>query len=304
MSAAETDTVPDDHTPEPGRLLTRVPGRARPQKQALREFEEGVAQLRQQYDPVFWPLFVPEAKNMFRWRVQLECGCTHEVYTHGEDRYPDDRRYLDRFTRGRFPAGEYWCSTKHEPAQKPYRDIVEWVDRKVTEFPADPVEPEYDWMDAEDWAKIRKPKPHPSAFWRVKLSCGHYEQVCTDVDWKPEDGPKLVSEERIVEIRRDFEESWAAADNPGWPEKGFERDHIRKMIDLRWPRPEPERDCFTCTQVRRITGYQRIGWLVTRTRSAPRPSTNLDREKIEARLAAAEAEVRRLRKQLDNPDNA
>lgn len=124
------------------------------------------------------------------------------------------------------------------------------------------------------------------------------------MDWKPEDGPQLVSEERIVEIRRDFEESWAAVDNPGWPERGFERDHIRKMIDLGWPRPEPERDCFTCTHVRRITGYQRIGWLVSRTRPAPRPSTNLNREKIEARLAAAEAEVRRLRKQLDNPDNA
>jgi hypothetical protein len=76
------------------------------------------------------------------------------------------------------------------------------------------------------------------------------------------------------------------------------------MIDMRWPRPEAERDCFTCTHVRRITGYQRIGWLVTRTRPAPRSSSSLDRKKIEARLAAAETEVQRLRKQLDNPDNA
>ncbi|MFJ6157434.1 hypothetical protein ACIQF8_16270 [Pseudarthrobacter sp. NPDC092184] len=76
------------------------------------------------------------------------------------------------------------------------------------------------------------------------------------------------------------------------------------MIDLSWARPGPERDCFTCKQVRRITGYQRIGWLVSKTPPAPASSTNLDREKIEARLAAAEAEVQRLRKQLDNPGNA
>lgn len=176
MSTAETGPVSDDQTREPGKLLMRVPGRARPQKQALREFEKGVAELRQQYEPVFWPLFVPEAKDMFRWRVRLECGCTHEVYTHGEDRYPDDRSCLDPITRCRLPVGDFWCTTDHGPVAKPYRDIVEWVNSKVTEFPADPEEPDYDWMDAEDWAKIRRPEPQ---------------------DWKPEDGPKIVSEERV-----------------------------------------------------------------------------------------------------------
>lgn len=304
MSATSTAPVSEDQSDEPGRLLTRVPGRARPQNKALREFEKSVAELRERYKSMFWPLLIPEAKDIFRWRVQLECGCTHEVYTHGEDKYPDHRSYLDPVTESRLPAGEYWCPTDHGPAQKPYRDIVEWVDRKITEFPADPEESEYDWMDAETWAKIRKPRPHSSAFWRVKLACGHYEQVCTDLDWKPEDGPKLVSEERSSEIRQDFEEIWTAEGHAGRPHDGPERDHIRKTIDLRWPRPEPERDCFACTNVRRITGYQRIGWLVSKTPPAPASSPNLDRKKIAARLAAAEAEVQRLRKQLDNPDNA
>ncbi|MEW1819336.1 hypothetical protein AB0323_00890 [Arthrobacter sp. NPDC080031] len=57
-------------------------------------------------------------------------------------------------------------------------------------------------------------------------------------------------------------------------------------------------------QVRRITGYKRIGWLVSKTAPAPGSSPNIDRRKIEARLAAAVAEVQRLRKQLGNPDNA
>lgn len=150
MSAAKTGPDFDDKTCGPGPLLMRVPGLARPQKEALRDFEKGVGQLRQQYKPVFWPLFVPDAKDMFRWRVQLEWGCTHEIFTHGEDKYPDDRSSnLDPITRRRLPVGEYWCPTEHGPTQKPYRDIVERVDRKIMEFPADPEEPAYEGTDDE-----------------------------------------------------------------------------------------------------------------------------------------------------------
>ena len=186
--------------------------------------------------------------------------------------------------------------------QKPYRDIVEWVDRKVTEFPGDPEEPVYEGMDAEVWAKIRKPEPHSSAFWRVKLACGHYEQVCTDVEWKPEDGAALVSAERLAEIRRDLEEIWAEPGQTGSPQEGPERDRVRRMLDLGWPRPEPERACYACARVRRVTGYQRIGWLVPRAKPAAPPG--VDRARLAARLAAAEAEVRRLRKQLDGAGGA
>lgn len=65
MHAAE-NRDPTDQVHAPGSLLTRVPGRARPQMEALREFEKGVAELRQQYEPTFWPLLIPEAKDMFR----------------------------------------------------------------------------------------------------------------------------------------------------------------------------------------------------------------------------------------------
>ena len=109
-----------------------------------------------------------------------------------------------------------------------------------------------------------------------------------------------IKRHALAAIRRDFDECWTAEGHTGWPHEGPERDHIRKMIDLRWPRPEPERDCFACTQVRRVTGYQRIGWLVSRTPPAPASSPDRDRKKIEARLAATEAEVQRLRMQLDD----
>lgn len=87
-----------------------------------------MAELRRQYEPVFWPLFVPEAKEMFRWRVRLECGCSHEVYTLGEDKYPGDHTYPDVISQCRLPFGEFWCETEDGPVAKPYRDIVRWVE--------------------------------------------------------------------------------------------------------------------------------------------------------------------------------
>jgi hypothetical protein len=293
-----------DQTPSPGSLLKRVPGRARSQKQVREEFEKGVAEMRERYERAFWPLFIPEAKDMFRWRVQLECGCTHEFFTRGEDEYPDGRSYRDPMTGCRLPLGEYWCPTDHGSTQKPYRDIVEWEDWKVLEFPSDSEEPEYDWMDAETWAKIRQPEPHSHAFWLVKLACGHYGQACTDLDWKPENGPKLVTEERIAKMRQDFADLWSVEREAVQHHEDPEREHIRKMLDLRWPRPEPELDCYTCTNVQQMTGYQRIGWLEPRSKPAPVQASNTDREMVAAQLAAAETEVRRLRKQLEATEEA
>ena len=300
MGVTTRDVVAAERA-EPGGLLARVPGRSRSRVEVLKDFEEGVADLRSRMKPAFWPLFIPKAEDMFRWRVQLECGCVHEVLTRGSDRYPDQAPGTDPISRYRLPAGEYWCHGDHGSA-KPYRDIVEWGEQKVREFPADPEEPEHG-LDPEAWAKIRRPEPHSSAFWTVKLSCGHYTDVCVlDVEWRPEDGPTRVTKKRLGEIRRDFEEYWAVEGQTGWPEVGPERDQVRKMLDLGWPRPEPEKDCYACSRVKRFTGYQRIGWLVPRPKPVPPPLT--ERQMMEKQLAKAEAEVQRLRRKLDRAVDA
>lgn len=291
--------VTTDQGPVPGSLLKKVPGRARPQKQVLALFEEEIAELRRRYKPEFWSLFVPNAEDMYRWRVQLECGGTREVFTYGSGQFPDGNSDTGPLTGYRFSAGELRCSADHGPAQKIYRDIVEWIKSEVKEFPADPEEPKYG-MSAEDWAMTRQVEPHSSAFWTVKLSCGHVStSVITKVGWKADDGPRLVSDERAAQMRADFEGWWSAGGREGWPEEGPERDHVRKMIELNWPRPEPEQECRACSYAKRITGYQRIGWLVSKTPRVPARKPAVDRKRVEARLAAAEAEVERLRKQLD-----
>ena len=229
----------------PGALLTRLPGRARPNSRALKEFEEYVADLRRRWlKPAIWPLFEPRAEKQYRWRVQLECACIIELYTHGKDDFPDARSFRDPITRHPLPVGELWCFD-HQADQHVFHDIVEWIDNKIMEFPADPVEPEHG-LDAETWARIRHAEPHSSAFWTVRLFCGHVHQhVIANVGWKPEDGPKLSTEKRAAEMLRGFEEMWAE-DPDGYPREGPERDHRRRMLEIRWPRPEPEQECRAC----------------------------------------------------------
>lgn len=273
--------------------MVRIPGRARPGKKVLEEFSESVQQMRRTIKPAFWPLFILEADDMYRWRVQLDCGCIDEVLTRGQGSLPADRQCQDPVGQAWLPAGEVWCRTSHE-TPSPYREIVEWVSVEVKEFPADP-EDAPNWLDPETWAVIRHPEPHSSAFWRVQLTCGHYTDVPTDLEWRPEDGPRLVTTERAAEMLREFEEFWASPEADG-QDDDIERQHRRQMLELRWPRPEPDKRCYTCSAVSKIVGYQPIGWLLPRRKSVP---DEAQRSGVQARLRQAEAEVEKLRRQLD-----
>lgn len=288
-----------------GTLLTRVPGRARPRAQVMADFEESVAELKRRYHSALWPVILPKPEEMHRWRIQLECGCTREVLTSGRDDFPDSRSWHDVLSGRPLPLGEYWCSNDHGDVEDVYRGIVEWIDSSVKEFPADPEECPED-EDPEYWTIARRPEPHSSAFWRVRLACGHFDDhVPTDVEWKPEKGAILVSEQRAAEMRGEFEALWSVLGDEAWPEEGPERDHTLRMLDQRWPKPEPERRCLVCRYAQRITGYQRIGWLVPRTdvKKAAEKRATAAREKAERRLAMIEEEAAQLREQLGRAED-
>jgi hypothetical protein len=85
-----------------------------------------------QLKPALWPIFIPSLNDLYRWRVQLACGCAAEVLTRGKDRFPDERGYDDRLSRARLPRGEMWCPADHK-TPKPYREIVEWFGCKSEE---------------------------------------------------------------------------------------------------------------------------------------------------------------------------
>src|SRR6266702_74814 len=70
----------------------RLPGRARPGEEVVREYQEFNAKLRERITPVLWVFFAPNPDGLYRWRVALDCGCITEVMTWGGDRLPADQQ--------------------------------------------------------------------------------------------------------------------------------------------------------------------------------------------------------------------
>ncbi len=294
-----TGPTPDEATTG-GALLMRVPGHSKPRKAALKEYQEFADVERKRYKPVF-RFLVPSAHEVYRWRVQLDCGCVREMLTRDEDIFPDSRAWKDPITECELPLGELWCPNDHGRSVKPYHEIVEWLKAEVSEFPADPEECPYEEISADQWSKIGEAEPYSIADWHVRLSCGHVVfGALSAADWQPENGLKSKPEEWVDRARSKFEAGWSEESGGGWPEEGPEREHFRRMLDLGWPEPKPEAECRTCLHTRRITGYQRIGWLVPRadSKKVAEAQEAAEREKAERRLAKIEAEAARLREQL------
>lgn len=127
---------------------------------------------------------------MYRWRIQLDCGCIIERYTEGPDadtvdelaEISDSVLYSGASTF-RLPPGSLDCryeSGKECPrfaGEGPVRDIVTWKHR----------EPQIQTMQryqlAGTWIEKRQ-----YAIWHVALSCGHPYQETAPPDWCPEDG--------------------------------------------------------------------------------------------------------------------
>jgi hypothetical protein len=296
--------MPEPTTPE----LRRLPGAARPRAEVLWEYENEVRERRGNLPidmRILGDLFFPGPEKLYRWRIQLDCGCITETLTYGDQKVPADNQWTDGHGR-RLPAGQVICVQHDEDRPAPYREIVKWGTSKLREFEADPVEPE-DWCDDQElWLKIRREEPTTSAFWTVTLSCGHQDEVCVgDVDWKPGDEPHRVSPERQAEIRGESEEYYAS--HPAQTERDRqERDHDQRYVDLACPRPDPEHQCYSCRWARSIVAYQRVGWLMPTPKptAPPTPEQVAEKATKEAqrrarRIEKLEAELAKLRAEED-----
>jgi hypothetical protein len=189
----------------------RLPGKPQPAGEFLAEYQEHNTKRRERIPGPLWVFWAPDPKDIFRWRIQLDCGCVEERIKHSLSGGDDDDKPtsgiatasdFDPLSREWLPPGEFLCSGKHRKRAQPIRDIGDWGERQVREFPADPVDPPEMWADQPDiWAVIRHAEPHKSAFWKALLLCGHFADVVTDVDWKPEDGPTYPTPKRLEEMR-------------------------------------------------------------------------------------------------------
>jgi hypothetical protein len=275
--------------------LSRLPGRARPRAQVLKEVQEQVRKRRERLDPALWSLLVPGPEKHFRWRVQLDCDCILELRTYGEDRAPHETSWIDPATGFGLPKGQVPC---HHPTDEPapYRAITKWISRREVTSPADPAECPAD-EDPAVRRLLHRNEPKTSAFWRVELECGHIGEVCTDLEWDPAAEPTRVSPERQAEMIAEFESFWEN-NPPASVREERDREHYERMLAKGWPRPFTERDCWSCRSGRRIVVYQRVGWLVPPLKpAAPKPP---DKDALQKRLREAEAEAERLRRELES----
>jgi hypothetical protein len=62
-------------------VIRRLPGRARPREEVLREYQESNAKVRRNIPAVLWDFLAPDPDQFYRWRVQLDCGCIKELLT-------------------------------------------------------------------------------------------------------------------------------------------------------------------------------------------------------------------------------
>ncbi|MFD3836701.1 hypothetical protein ACFWWC_10630 [Streptomyces sp. NPDC058642] len=289
----------EDRPPPSTPVMRRLPGKARPRQEVLRECEAEAAEMRGYIPQVLWVFLIPDLTRVFRWRVQLDCGCIPEVLTREDGTPPHETQW--KAFHSPLPPGQMICHHDDSPPP-PYRLIAEWGDRREVTFPADPDEPPDD-TDPRVWSVIRHDEPHTSAFWEVTLACGHVEEaIAPSLDWVPASGPRRAAPERVQQMSAEFEDAWRA--NPELQTEP-DREHTRRMLADGWPRPAPEQLCYSCPQVRMISAYERVGWLVPRQRQsekaasiAPTPS----RSALERRLQKAEAEAERLRAELDQID--
>ncbi|OBH47303.1 hypothetical protein [Mycobacterium mantenii] len=272
----------------------RLPGKPRPADVVLAEYESRNRKRREHIKPPLWRFWAPDPSDVFRWRIELDCGCIEERLKNSycaEGKVKPDSTIatssdFDGLAQEWLPPGEFLCCGKHRKRLKPIRNVADWGYCEVREFPADPVEPPQMWADHPDiWAVIQHPEPHKSAFWKTLLDCGHFADVVTDVDWKPEDGPTHPTPERLKEMRAEMAE--------------LDRWH-KHLLDAGWPRPAPFHECYMCSVVRRLVAYEPIDWVSPRPKPVKPMKPKPSRTALERRLQKLESDAAQLREQLRN----
>jgi len=179
----------------------RLPGEARSTDEVMEDYR----QWRSRLNHVLAPLVVPDPEDIYRWRVQFDCGCIEEQLATNDDvKLLLAHSHTDPLSRQRLPAGQFLCekaARDHTRSPEPDQLVVGWIDRGVKDFVPDPVEPPELWADdSEMWALVRRDAAHSSAFWTVILACGHAGTMVTDLDWVLGQRPQFVTDQRAAEM--------------------------------------------------------------------------------------------------------
>ncbi len=283
---------PDQHPAE-----RRLPGRPRPAAVVLEEYNKAREEARGRFKPdvpvvlrqFYTDVAYPPAEKLWRWRIQLSCGCITERLTRDATAPPVRHRQEDIYTGEKLLPGQVICS-EHK-AREPYRTVLEYISRKEHTFPA---------RTGDDVPEVlRRDEPETKALWKVRLCCGHIRTQCTSLSWGPGDGfPPSANFATPAERA----EAYGRIEEARGHISQQELDHWQRMIGLGWPEPNPEGRCYSCARAKTIIAYEPVGPLVRppkRPRTAA-PKTGPGKTALARRLREVEAEAARLRAQLDD----
>jgi hypothetical protein len=242
-------------------------------------------------------------EQVFRWLVELDCGCVTDALTMGhraahvpmDELYPSNcvfDRFLENGKSGaskqnvllfaygvsweysNWSKGYAWCAGHGDDL--PMRDIVAWLERKER--------PSF-------YSKDSGKELGPYAVWTVKLSCGHYDyHAISGIDWQPEQG-YAERADVVMKIR----DRLASQD---LDEKA--RNQLEWALAFQGSEPQAKDGCPYCVYMRRIVGCRPIGPLTkpkppSRPKEPPQPPS---RRTLTSLLNATEANVLKLREQL------
>jgi hypothetical protein len=287
---AERQPHPAGTPPPPGLKKRDLPGTPERSNEDVlasvrKEWEEGLAK-----SPMY-SLYYTSPEDMFRWRVQFDCGCIEERMNTSDN--PQSLLEATRhnpfdFLDGKknLPPGEYLCKGVHPRSEFPLREVASWDERlgeKV--IPADPVEPPDWWVEAiakkaehkaaegaefdadpeESWEDVRQAEPKTVAEWLATLTCGHGMKTKKGLDWTPDQGvirsPEAVADIRARHTKRGVEPS-------GW---------IAESLAAGWPDDAHDMDCSTPSCASRWPTSRWAGWCRHRSPHASRAGTSLPR---------------------------
>lgn len=80
----------------------KLPGKPRPRTEVLSDYQAQRGRVRPEVR-VLRDLLIPPPEEMFRWRVQLDCGCIHERLSCRDQIHPAEWQENDAVTQRRLP---------------------------------------------------------------------------------------------------------------------------------------------------------------------------------------------------------
>jgi hypothetical protein len=286
---------PADAAPDPRER--KLPGKATPLQRVRREYEQAHDKAKEKVPQDEWPILwwygYPDPEELYRWRIQLDCGCVEEVTSVGDDSVPPDKTWRHRWRDVALAPGQYYHRHEGERLLGPYRPITHWMSSKEHVEQPDPPEPP-DWLadSPELWEQIRHREIRVYAKWTVRLDCGHLGSTLTEPGWRPGSEPRTDAD-RAETLRGEIVADDLFSTQPE------EQAHWLRMIELNLPSPRPEIGCSDCEGVHAIVSYERVGWLVPPPAlpkpRQPRPRTPTREELLQKRINELEAENARLK---------